>query len=67
MTKETRYLETGEFLEVCKSAAGYYIGTLDYSLGYPIPNSRESVEYWPSHEKAEKALKENTWTQRANY
>lgn len=47
-------------LQVLQSAAGFYIGT---SHEY-LPYSRESVEYWPSREKAELALDTNSWTQR---
>lgn len=56
-------------LEVCKSANGYYIGTMsdDSDMGFLMPNSRESVEYWSSYEDAKTALKENKWTQRLNY
>lgn len=47
-------------LEVLKSQAGYYIGTLDEGL----PCSRESVEYFPTEHEALKALSEDKWTQK---
>jgi len=50
-------------LEVLKSANGFYLGTQD-RCG---PVSRESVEYWSSHDLATQALngKEGVhWTQR---
>lgn len=47
-------------LQVCHSGAGFYIGTWDNEG----PISRESVEYYPSYEIAEEALKNSTWTQR---
>lgn len=46
-------------LQVLRSAAGHYIGTFDDG-----PVSRESVEYFPSHEAARHALKSGAWTQR---
>ena len=46
-------------LQVLRSAAGHYIGTFD-----DVPASRESVEYFPSHEAARHALETGTWTQR---
>lgn len=51
-------------LEVLSSAAGFYLGTFDES---GEPYSRESVEYWSTHEQAEAALNStvaNAWTQR---
>lgn len=48
-------------IQVCKSAAGYYIGTM-YHDG--TPNSRESQEYWKEKEEAEMAMKDRNWTQR---
>jgi len=51
-------------LEVLKSAAGYYIGTLDEA---GAPYSRESEEYWQTFEEAERALNHpepDAWTQR---
>ena len=45
---------------VCKSAAGWYIGT-SCKCG---PYSRESVEYYPTIDRAEVALRNDTWTRR---
>lgn len=50
-------------LEVCKSAAGYYLGTLNEE-GEPF--TRESVEYWRKQEAAEAALAKGAWTQKPN-
>jgi hypothetical protein len=47
-------------LAVLKSNAGFYIGTFDDEG----PCSRESVEYFPTVEVAEKALESANWTQR---
>ena len=47
-------------LQVLCSAAGHYIGTFDDDG----PVSRESVEYFPSHEAARHALETGAWTQR---
>ena len=46
-------------LYVLPSSAGFYLGTFDEG-----PYSRESVEYFPSQDAAEVALKNGTWTQR---
>lgn len=48
-------------LQVCRSAAGFYVGTLD-AEGLPV--SRESVEYWRKPEAAAEALHKGHWTQR---
>ena len=48
-------------VEVCKSAAGYYIGTRDEE---GLPYSRESAEYWKKPEQAATALSTGRWTQR---
>lgn len=48
-------------LQVCRSAAGFFIGTLT-AEGEPC--SRESREYWRDRVKAEAALKNSAWTQR---
>lgn len=48
---------------VCKSAAGYYIGTLTEE-GWPI--SRESESYYETKASAEFALKHSTWVQRTH-
>ena len=48
-------------LEVCKSAAGFYLGTT--LEGQPF--TRESAQYWPKREQAADALHSPTkWTQR---
>jgi len=48
--------------QVLKSAAGYYIGTkCEYG-----PISRESVEYYRTQEEAQKALDNQSFTQRDN-
>lgn len=46
-------------LQVLRSAAGHCIGTFDDG-----PASRESVDYFPSHEAARRALETGAWTQR---
>jgi len=48
-------------LQVLKSAAGYYIGTLDED---GMPYSRESVTYWRTCEEAEAALESGEWEQK---
>lgn len=48
-------------LEVCRSRAGYYLGTRDVD---GLPFSRESVEYWPTAAAAEAARALGSWTQR---
>lgn len=50
-------------LRVCKSAAGYYIGTVDED---GLPFTRESEEYWSTWTEANNALKSKTFTQRSN-
>jgi hypothetical protein len=47
-------------IQICRSAAGYYIGTLDEGM----PNTRESVEYFRTKEEAETALQDGYWSQR---
>jgi hypothetical protein len=49
-------------LQVLRSAAGFYLGTLEDGMPY----TRESVEYWPTQEQAERAMAigEDGWTQR---
>jgi len=49
-------------LEVCYSAAGFYLGT--YLDGEPY--TRESREYWPRREQALQALANGQWTQKQN-
>ena len=48
-------------LQICKSAAGFYLGTTDAD---GAPFSRESVEYWPRREQADRALTAGRWTQK---
>ena len=48
-------------LQVLSSAAGFYIGTFDPQQG---PVSRASVEYWPTHDRAQTAFDNGTWTAR---
>jgi hypothetical protein len=48
-------------LEVCKSAAGFYVGTREED-GEPF--SRESTQYWPTRQEAERALTSRVWSQR---
>ncbi len=54
-------------LQVCQSAAGYYIGT-NYATpeGFTEPGSRDSQEYWPHRSQAEQALATGEWTQRTS-
>lgn len=47
-------------VQVCESASGYYIGTLDAGM----PCSRESNEYFRKVHDAEEALLNGTWTQK---
>lgn len=48
-------------LEICKSRAGFFIGTRDED---GAPFSRESAEYWTQRDQAETALTHGHWTQR---
>lgn len=48
-------------LEALSSAAGWYLGTRDED---GLPYSRESEEYWRSHDEAMAALAKAAWTQR---
>lgn len=57
-----KYSQVSLELTVLKSAAGFYIGTID-DAG---PVSRESVEYYPTLDQAAEALFCSTWTQRTN-
>jgi hypothetical protein len=51
-------------LEVLKSAAGWYIGTVFYNdAGYTEPGSRESG-YYDTKEAAQLDLDEDCWDQR---
>lgn len=54
-------------LQVMKSNAGYYIGRACNEDGFPVPFSRESVEYFATRDDAEFALQTGIWTQRDNY
>lgn len=56
-------------LEICQSAAGYYLGTReevpDDASSHLEPFTRESVEYWPNRRQAEEALRGlRPWEQR---
>lgn len=55
-------IHTGQHLplQVLRSAAGYYIGTYDDDG----PVTRESVEYFRTHQSAQQALGTGAWTQR---
>ncbi len=46
--------------QVLRSAAGYYIGTLNEDM----PCSRESAEYFKTQAQADDALATGHWTQR---
>ena len=62
-TGHLAYRELGLTLPVgvlC-SAAGFYLGTSD-ETGFPV--SRESAEYFNTHDQAEQALASGNWTQR---
>ncbi|MDR1935847.1 MAG: hypothetical protein LBS49_09785 [Candidatus Accumulibacter sp.] len=48
-------------LQICRSAAGYYLGTLDDD---GAPFSRESAGYFPSQGMARQALASGQWQQR---
>lgn len=54
-------------LIVMRSRHGYYLGRAEVSTGYPMPYSRESVEYFVRKEDAQHALDSGTWTQRDHY
>ena len=56
-------LGSGKFfqLQVCRSQAGYYIGTLNEE---GLPYTRESQEYWTKREQAKAALTTASWTQK---
>jgi hypothetical protein len=47
-------------LQVLKSGRGYYIGTANHEE----PVSRESEEYFSTHEKAVQVFSSGAWTQR---
>lgn len=48
-------------LRVCRSAARYYLGTLNWDGS---PCSRESKESWATKKEADEALEHGGWTQR---
>ena len=50
-------------LQVCKSQAGHYIGTLNAD---GEPYTRESQEYWVDRTQADQALRVGRWTQKAS-
>ena len=50
-------------LQVCKSRAGHYIGTLSAN---GEPYTRESQEYWVDRAQADQALRDGRWTQKAS-
>ena len=54
-------------LQVMESHAGYYLGYADLSMGFPLPYSRESVEYFETEALARNALDSGSWTQRDHY
>ena len=53
-------------LQVCKSGAGYYIGTLCYDkeLDAWLPYTRESVDYYRTEAEAKNALATGRWAPR---
>ena len=61
-----RYLMMITELKVCKSNAGYYIGTECYDeyRGMYLPNSRNSVEYYATYLDADTALSNGSYTRR---
>lgn len=50
-------------LEVLSSQRGFYLGTRDED---GLPNSRESVEYWPTKDEATTARDNGNWELRGN-
>lgn len=48
-------------LQVCKSGAGYYIGTLGE---FGEPYSRESDCYWSTNAECAEALRTGNWPQK---
>jgi len=63
---EVAFAVTGHILplRVCRSAAGFYIGTISSDSDDSFPMSRESVEYYRTVEEADLALFKGTWTQK---
>ena len=53
-------------LGVHESAAGFYVGTryFDATLGFEVPFTRESTEYWPTEKQAQTANATGAWTQK---
>jgi hypothetical protein len=49
-------------LQVLKSQAGWYIGTVNDE---GLPCARESQEYWPTQELALQALQNDNWKQKS--
>ena len=54
-------------LRVMRSRHGYYLGRAEVSTGYPMPYSRDSVEYFARKEDALMSLDNGSWTQRDHY
>ena len=54
-------------LQVMESHAGFYLGHAETSLGFPLPYSRDSVEYFATEALARDALSSGNWTQRDHY
>ncbi|WP_211460838.1 hypothetical protein [Collimonas silvisoli] len=54
------YMDKRLPLQICRSSAGYYIGTADEDG----PVSRESIEYFPTRRTAGLALDTGCWQQR---
>ena len=56
------YCKQREEVQVLKSQAGFYIGTLSEGL----PCSRESNEYYGAEKDAMQALIDDSWTQKVS-
>lgn len=54
-------------LQVMESRAGFYLGHAEMSLGFPLPYSRDSVEYFATEALDCEALDSGSWTQRDHY
>ena len=50
-------------VQVCHSAAGYYLGTLGEE---GEPYSRESTRYWATEAECAEALRTGEWNQRTH-
>jgi len=59
--QQTEYLDWDIPIQVCQSAAGFYVGQL---AEYGMPYSRLSCEYFRTAEEAEEALRNRTFTAR---